>query len=598
MAQHKEAVKWALKEISCSGDAVENLMDTAGIGDIEMMNLFIDGNSLCSSIPSDTAAGGDYSPFIAALHQQNSEALKVLQHHFRPYEFHMTKVFCAALPTSAEAISNFLIPSDLTSGSQDSKLFTGIISSSSIDCANLFLSHQRYNFFTELDSSFEAAISRAIKLVKSKGLEGIPDALEWVKVAGRAIQMLKHDNRTNERKRGSRWRLPKTLEQELRRFQPFFKMILDSSMSLKSDDDDTIFKEFFPSALTVLTKDLSGAALIAALSKVFTAECRPVVDLVKLILEDKTPEVVDLSVLDNTLLVLLRTSSLEDEEKDELEKYLLDHRCFAVAGVVNERFVQACSKEGEKEVLSMLELNPINATFRESEAFRIAATKGSVAIVSKLLKLGADPSAKNDEAMRKSTNPEIIKLLLADSRVNPGANGNEALCNAELLWESVNLLLDDSRTDPTAGENFVLMRAVKEGRVDVIRRLCADPRIDVSCEKAIIIEAVKRAVSFESVPHSTREDEREACQKSRSEAMDAVTLLLSEPRIDRSVVLDKHLLILSEHEQNKAPKHDFRILRLLMRNPRPAPWTDGLWALEQAISEDSAWLVPHLCTTW
>lgn len=64
---------------------------------------------------------------------------------------------------------------------------------------------------------------------------------------------------------------------------------------------------------------------------------------------------------------------------------------------------------------------------------------------------------------------EVVRLLLADSRVDPAANENEAIRYASRYGhhEVVRLLLADSRVDPAAIGNQAFQNASVNGRIDV-----------------------------------------------------------------------------------------------------------------------------------
>ena len=75
----------------------------------------------------------------------------------------------------------------------------------------------------------------------------------------------------------------------------------------------------------------------------------------------------------------------------------------------------------------------------------------------------------------------MVRLLLADPRVRlaPSADDNEAI-----RWASgnghadvVRLLLADSRVDPNARDNEAIRCASQYGHADVVRLLLADPRV-------------------------------------------------------------------------------------------------------------------------
>ncbi len=75
----------------------------------------------------------------------------------------------------------------------------------------------------------------------------------------------------------------------------------------------------------------------------------------------------------------------------------------------------------------------------------------------------------------KIGHPEVVKLLLADDRVDPSY---KAIIQASRYGhpEVVKLLLTDDRIDPSAQNNDAIMRASSEGNLKVVKLLLADKR--------------------------------------------------------------------------------------------------------------------------
>lgn len=77
---------------------------------------------------------------------------------------------------------------------------------------------------------------------------------------------------------------------------------------------------------------------------------------------------------------------------------------------------------------------------------------------------------------------KIARLLLADSRIDPGYNNSECL---EVVCEEnsacVLYLLEDSRVDPTANDYQALITALQEGKDCVASYLLDDARVDPAC---------------------------------------------------------------------------------------------------------------------
>ena len=83
-----------------------------------------------------------------------------------------------------------------------------------------------------------------------------------------------------------------------------------------------------------------------------------------------------------------------------------------------------------------------------------------------------------DEAARRAReegHTGIVKLLLADSRVNPDALADEAIRHAAKKGHinTVKLLLLDSRVDPGACENVALNNAIISQHKEMAKSLVA-----------------------------------------------------------------------------------------------------------------------------
>ena len=80
---------------------------------------------------------------------------------------------------------------------------------------------------------------------------------------------------------------------------------------------------------------------------------------------------------------------------------------------------------------------------------------------------------------------EVVELLLADHRVNPAANGNEArkAASKNARPRTVQLLLGDFRMNPAVDNNVVLYQADNNGHPENVSVLLEDPRMKITDEK-------------------------------------------------------------------------------------------------------------------
>lgn len=80
-----------------------------------------------------------------------------------------------------------------------------------------------------------------------------------------------------------------------------------------------------------------------------------------------------------------------------------------------------------------------------------------------------------------SGNLGVMRLLLADSRVDPSDYNNEAILLAvdHSQMDALKLLLSDPRTDASDGDNIALHRAVKHGFADIFTLLIENEKVRV-----------------------------------------------------------------------------------------------------------------------
>jgi len=76
----------------------------------------------------------------------------------------------------------------------------------------------------------------------------------------------------------------------------------------------------------------------------------------------------------------------------------------------------------------------------------------------------------------------VVRLLLADHRVDPGADDNRAFQKAGKNGhvEVIKVLLADPRVNPAANGNNAIQLASGNGHVEVVKLLLTDPRVDAA----------------------------------------------------------------------------------------------------------------------
>jgi ankyrin repeat protein len=107
-----------------------------------------------------------------------------------------------------------------------------------------------------------------------------------------------------------------------------------------------------------------------------------------------------------------------------------------------------------------------------------------------------NPTAQNNEAIRWAAlfgHAEVVRALLADPRVNPTAQNNEAIRWAAGNGHAVvvRLFLADPRVNPTAQDNFAIIGAALRGHAEVVRLLLPDPRVNPAADDNKAIKNAK-----------------------------------------------------------------------------------------------------------
>ncbi|KAJ3304781.1 hypothetical protein HDV03_002322 [Kappamyces sp. JEL0829] len=171
--------------------------------------------------------------------------------------------------------------------------------------------------------------------------------------------------------------------------------------------------------------------------------------------------------------------------------YLLGHPRFSPLHM--DTVIEIAVKRNHIEVVDLfLRDARLDITCKEQSPIRIAAESGHLALVELLLRdPRVDPSAKNSYSLRMACahgHVGVAKRLLQDPRVDPTQSHELAPWRNQALRmacenghaEVVSTLLQDSRMDPTEGESEVLVLAVAKNRIDCVRALLDDGRVDVS----------------------------------------------------------------------------------------------------------------------
>lgn len=149
------------------------------------------------------------------------------------------------------------------------------------------------------------------------------------------------------------------------------------------------------------------------------------------------------------------------------------------------------ARQGDVELLEHLLRSEPEFDVRRAllDAFREAATAGQTKVVDFLLHSISIFVEENDIAgiliialsdAAIAGNIDMIRILLADPRINPQDRGGKAFLVAirNGYLDIVKLLLTDRRIDPSINHNEAFILAAKTGRTDIVRLLLRDPRVD------------------------------------------------------------------------------------------------------------------------
>jgi Ankyrin repeats (3 copies) len=148
-----------------------------------------------------------------------------------------------------------------------------------------------------------------------------------------------------------------------------------------------------------------------------------------------------------------------------------------------EAFKWTC-RRGLPDVVRMLLADPrVDPSANNQNALRWASYDGHTEIVRLLLAdHRVDPTADDQYAIQWASEKgytEIVRMLLADPRVDPSANDQQAIRWASRMGhtEIVRTLLADPRVDPTADDQYAIRVATEKGHTEIVRMLLADPRL-------------------------------------------------------------------------------------------------------------------------
>ncbi|KAJ3216392.1 hypothetical protein HDU67_009527 [Dinochytrium kinnereticum] len=502
------------------------------------------------------------------------------------------------------------------------QLLTTAISMQKKNAVDCLLRFPAFNVMPEIDFAVQEAITQAVKgifvLIAADSSNGttiecftrlgkyIEDSY-WIQLVVRLFEILSVVNAVKLRKKSVKNRADLEYQRIFNYVSWAYRSIRLSRGVITNKD---IIARMTIGVITAFSKELVGVGMCGALSAIILdgnwtveqvsggvanteegvadviLEDSSKLSLIKALLANYKQDSIQLDLSFNKNKVLLDAKKCSDPS---IYEFLLDHPGLPPLGRLHEIFVWSC-EIGDIERVTEL-IGTVDPGFRDNEGLRNAVRRGHLKIVETLINHpNVDPSACSNEAIRVAKNPDIIRILLSDIRVDPSDANHEVLQKTQ-DWEIVKLFLSHSFVDPAFDDNALLKRAVKDCRLEMVKHLLNDPRVDPSCSQNQIIRlAVTSAVSLRVASNSCQnlpKVEKESsdsglisCQqldrpRSRDEAMLIIEEILTDPRVVHSEVLASDLLLPSG-------LYDQEVLRLIMRNPKKQEWFNGYWALTDA----------------
>jgi Ankyrin repeats (3 copies) len=198
--------------------------------------------------------------------------------------------------------------------------------------------------------------------------------------------------------------------------------------------------------------------------------------------ESKNSSDIEASEMKSRVSEILMRMKESEKHKDAIEGRVRCH--YHSLEKCTEALKWAC-RNGLFDIVRMLLADP-RVDPSACNAIAWASENGNAATVKLLLaNPRVDPSASNQEAIRWASgrgHTEIIRMLLADPRIDPSVDNQYALRRASIRGQIdiARMLLADSRVDPSARNQDAIYWASKNGHTEIVRILLADPRVDPS----------------------------------------------------------------------------------------------------------------------
>jgi ankyrin repeat protein len=264
--------------------------------------------------------------------------------------------------------------------------------------------------------------------------------------------------------------------------------------------------------------------------------------------------------------------------RDVVALLLNDGRCDLAAR--NGAALRLAVVAGRTSVVELL----LPSGARCAQALTLAVQHGHDRIVQALLaEEWVDPAALDNEAVRAVQSAATLRLLLADGRCDPSANEQELICTArdpQMLLE----LLRDPRVDAAARDNIPIRNLMRYGGIDGIKLLLADKRVDPHSSNALSLAAQFNSAAVVELLLRAGCDQRldESLQVAViNDRVDNVRLLLADKRVDPS----------ADHNRAVRCARSADVVELLLRDERVDPCVDENALLRRALQDADIELV-------
>jgi ankyrin repeat protein len=224
-------------------------------------------------------------------------------------------------------------------------------------------------------------------------------------------------------------------------------------------------------------------------------------------------------------------------------------------------------KSRKKQRLFLAAAPPQGVGADATTALLKASSEGKVQVVEQLLKNGnVDPSLNVQKPLRmacKNGHAQVVRLLLQDNRVDPSVDFQSPLVIACRFGRDqvVAELLKDNRVDPTIRKNKLLIEVCKKGYIEILKMFVSDPL------KRMNPSALNHYALWQ------------ACQMKR---LDLMKFLLDDPRINPCFRRMNSCLLRKQNILQFACSEGFTDgVKFLLLDPRIDPSSHHNQALEE-----------------